>query len=199
MPTGYTGELYDGKKVKFEDFALRCARAFGALILMRDEPMDAKIPDRFEPSSYHVEALAKAKRLLPVAEGMSTAQAEKKSEAEFDKEMKHFNESIMESARRRKNYQDMIRQVNAWTPPTKDHTRLKEFMLEQLTSSIDFDCHEPTKPFMQSGAEYRRDLIAQTKNDIKYHQDALNKEVELAMERTAWVKALRDSLRGNYV
>lgn len=37
MPTGYTSPLYEGKEISFEQFALRCARNFGALVMMRDE------------------------------------------------------------------------------------------------------------------------------------------------------------------
>jgi len=44
MPTGYTAEIYEGEKeVTFEKFALTCARAFGACITIRDEPMSASI------------------------------------------------------------------------------------------------------------------------------------------------------------
>jgi hypothetical protein len=61
MPTGYTAKLYDGDQ-KFQDFAMECARAFGALIEMRDEPMNAKIPETFEPSEHHVNGLERAKK-----------------------------------------------------------------------------------------------------------------------------------------
>lgn len=42
MPTGYTADIKDG--ITFRDFALRCARAFGATIMQRDE--DISIPPR---------------------------------------------------------------------------------------------------------------------------------------------------------
>ena len=59
----YTYELVD-KKLTFPQFAMRCARAFGALIEMRDDSMDAPIPDEFSPSDYHVKAKAKAEETL---------------------------------------------------------------------------------------------------------------------------------------
>jgi len=37
MPTGYTADLNDGKQVTFQEFTMKCARAFGALIEMRDD------------------------------------------------------------------------------------------------------------------------------------------------------------------
>jgi len=36
MPTGYTNCIKDG--VTFEQFVWKCARAMGALVMMRDEP-----------------------------------------------------------------------------------------------------------------------------------------------------------------
>lgn len=55
MPTGYTAAVEDGTITEFDDFAWQCARAFGALIMMRDDPMSAPIPQKFEPTAEHVE------------------------------------------------------------------------------------------------------------------------------------------------
>lgn len=48
MPTGYTADVQSGKVTDFAEYAMNCARAFGALVLMRDDPSDADIPERFE-------------------------------------------------------------------------------------------------------------------------------------------------------
>jgi hypothetical protein len=63
MPTGYTAPIADG--MTFEQFALGCARAFGALVTMRDEPSDAPIPERLEPDTPFVAAPITAS-LIPV-------------------------------------------------------------------------------------------------------------------------------------
>jgi hypothetical protein len=34
MPTGYTAKIYNGVPQTFEEFALDCARTFGALITL---------------------------------------------------------------------------------------------------------------------------------------------------------------------
>ena len=39
MPTGYTIDLYEGKEVTFEEFVMKCARAFGALISVNYPPL----------------------------------------------------------------------------------------------------------------------------------------------------------------
>lgn len=57
MPTGYTWDIKD--EITFEQFIMNCARAFGALVEMRDEPRDKKIPDELKPSDYHNKELSK--------------------------------------------------------------------------------------------------------------------------------------------
>ena len=61
MPTGYTEDIYNGKDVTFKDFALKCARAFGACVHQRDD--DANDPPKLrEPNTgYYEERLKKAK------------------------------------------------------------------------------------------------------------------------------------------
>ena len=54
MPTGYTSKIGDDQS--FKDFALRCARNFGANILMRDDPMDAEIK-KYEVEPYYMNRL----------------------------------------------------------------------------------------------------------------------------------------------
>lgn len=36
MPTGYTADIKDG--IDFKTYAMNCARAFGACVMLRDEP-----------------------------------------------------------------------------------------------------------------------------------------------------------------
>lgn len=60
MPTGYTS--YIGQGCDFKTFAMKCARAFGACIDMRDSSLDAQIPDSFEPSRYHLKEKRAAER-----------------------------------------------------------------------------------------------------------------------------------------
>ena len=64
MPTGYTADVMDGKVTDFKLFAMQCARAFGALVIMRDEPLNAEIPDEFSPSNYHFQELEQARERL---------------------------------------------------------------------------------------------------------------------------------------
>ena len=76
MPTGYTAEVQKG--ISFDKYALNCARAFGALVSMRDEPSDKEIPEKLEPSDYHFKAKATAENNLSTLNSLSNEAANKK-------------------------------------------------------------------------------------------------------------------------
>jgi hypothetical protein len=195
MPTGYTADLHDGKDVSFPEFVMRCARAFGALVTMRDEPMDASIPDEFKPSNWHIEQLEEARRRLAEIESWDDARAEAEAEKAYQEALRYREDTLVRNAAIRQRYENMLAQVKGWAPPTPDHQGLKDFMIQQLESSIDFDCkYDPGEPERLSGSEYKAQQIADTQRDIDYHTEEHAKEVERAKQRTDWIRALRDSL-----
>jgi hypothetical protein len=83
MPTGYTSDLYGGKEQDFRSFALSCARAFGALITMRDDPVDTPIPERFEPSTYSDRELSRAQDRLIELSDLTEAEADREAATAF--------------------------------------------------------------------------------------------------------------------
>src|SRR4051812_1949420 len=127
MPTGYTAKIYENKPISFEDFALECARAFGACIMQREENSDVK-PKLNEESNYHSEALDKAKKELD--EFLNTKRTKLALDFAEDqqKSIKDANDSIKKITEMRKRYEKMIVEVEKWIPPTKDHVNLKSFM-----------------------------------------------------------------------
>ena len=198
MPTGYTADLYEGKDISFEEFVLQCARAFGALIEMRDSSMDAPIPEEFHPSDYHKTALDKARMRLSEVERWSLEDAEREQDKMHAASVKAHEEANIERANREERYAAMLEKVRNWEPPSS-HTRLKEFMIEQLEQSIDFDCrgYEQFAPKPKvSPFEYKQKEKAAAAKNVEYHATKYKKEVDRAHERTNWVRDLRDSLRG---
>lgn len=196
MPTGYTAKLCDGKKQTFAEFALTCARAFGALVTMRDEGLEVPIPKKFEPSPYHSEQIAKAHERLGIAERMSAAEAEKAARVEYEVALADYTKARQENDAKRGRLRAMRHEAEEWAPPTPDHAGLKKFMLEQLDTTIKFDCNDdyPTRPVLKTGEEKRRSEVEKALADIAYHDAELAKERQRCAERTEWVRALRASL-----
>lgn len=196
MPTGYTSKLYEGEPQTFPEFALSCARAFGALITMRDDAMDAPIPDEFQPSSYHQERLAEAEARLVELERLDIRECAARSLAEYEQAQKARDDSAQKKAELKARYEAMLRDVQAWRPPTPEHIEMKKFMAQQLTESIDFDCSMDFWPEVEhlSPEVWRERKIGKARDDIAYHGQHHREEVERAESRTAWVQALRASL-----
>lgn len=196
MPTGYTAAVSDGTVTDFPDFALQCARAFGALIMMRDEPSNAPIPESFQPSDYSAKKLEKARNKVSELQAMTPEACDVAALADYNAQCESRAARVLGNTLTRERYEAMLTKVNAWEPPTPDHVHMKEFMVEQLESSINFDCSVYSEdPLIQkTGLEWRIDQLATARRDIAYHAKASAEELERTATRNAWVKALRDSL-----
>lgn len=198
MPTGYTSKIHDGKEVTAKEFIMDCSRAFGALIMMRDAPMDTPIPERFEPSMYAKEKAVELKNELARVQSLSEQEAMSEMESAYrkraDAEFAYYNNQSILADR----YKKLIEQVEKWNPPTDDHRELKEFCLKQLNESLSFDCLRidkpyvaPDKPILDKWLNERIDGLTQ---EIAYYEKSHREEVERTEKRNEWLKQLRDSL-----
>jgi hypothetical protein len=196
MATGYTYCIKNG--IKFEDFVMKCARAFGACVTLRDD-MDAPIPDKFEPSLYHLKAVEDSKQRLKELMGMTLREAEIHAEEYYDKAVKTREERLKECKRLEKKYKAMLEKVRAWKAPTADHEELKAFMIMQITESIQSDCNTKwilaDQPEKISGVVWKQNRIKDARASIAYHRAEHMHEIERCDSRTKWIKDLRKSLK----
>lgn len=192
MPTGYTQLIQEG--ADFKTYALACARAFGALIEMRDDPMDAKIPEEFKPSPYHAEKLVEAERELSNFLNMPDNLKLEMEQKEFDDEMKVYNKSVFLRSEIRKKYEDVLRQCKEYVAPSENHEEFKKFMIEQIEKSIDWDCSEPQAPIRLSFDAWVSKTEKSLKWSVDYHSKEYKAEIERVRQRNEWVSQLRKSL-----
>lgn len=199
MATGYTHKIKDG--ITFEQFAMGCARAFGACVEMRDDPSDVPIPEKFEPSIYHKKALAECRKTLAKIEGMKAVECDAESEKEYSHAKKLCEKRIREGQELAEKYKAMLCQIANYTPPSKDHEGFKKFMIEQVSESLKFDygvgydTRELASLRKLSAKEWKAEAIKKAKDDIAYHTKEDKEECARAEGRTLWVKQLRDSLK----
>lgn len=91
MPTGYTAAIKDG--ITFQEYALSCARAFGALISMREESSDAPIPDALEMSPYYQTSYDEAREALDEFSALEYPEVKKKYEEYFVKAVANYEQT----------------------------------------------------------------------------------------------------------
>jgi hypothetical protein len=193
MPTGYTADIAKG--ITFQQFAMNCARAFGALIMMRDEPSDAEIPAQFEPSTHYVDWANEARAKLATMQAMSIAEVERAAEDAYSEQLASWQRSRDEAVDLRNKYNAMLAQAVQWTPPTPEHEGLLDFMVKQIQESIKFDCYEMEPPSRREATSWHNEQIAHLKKNIVRYDAEQAQEVERTRGRNDWVSALRDSLK----
>jgi hypothetical protein len=196
MPTGYTAELME-KGQTFSEFALRCARAFGALIEMRDSSLDAEIPAKFEPSSYRQESLKRHIAELERFKRMSNQEMLAFGEFRKTAHVKMLEEWKVRDATANKRLGDMAEKVKRWKPPSDDHVGLKEFMLEQIDASrekSDYVELQIAKAKAKPPSDYYADAVLSEAKGIEYDNREIEEERKRVEGRNAWVQQLRESL-----
>ncbi|KVO95525.1 hypothetical protein WL21_32640 [Burkholderia ubonensis] len=192
MPTGYTADIAKG--ITFEQYAWDCARAFGALVTLRDEP-HAPIPERFEPDGYYQKRLEEVHATLVRISEWTPEEIASEYQIAFDSLTAAHQKRIDDAEALRAKYEAMLAQVRAWQPPTPDHVAYKEFMESQIVESIKFDCclGYDRAPLPQEPAAWHAEWIADLRATVARCEQQQRDEVKRAHDRTLWVKAIRDS------
>jgi len=196
MPTGYTAGVADGQITTLRDFAMLCARGMGALITMRDEPLDAPIPEKLEANpGYYGAELAKWQALASELPSLDDEECEQRAQEDYRRNMAWRTEAIERRNAERQRYETMLAEVEAWECGAEG---LKQFMLDQLRESIRFDC---SSDYMRdaperalTGPEWREKMTAEAARMVARYAEEVAKEHERTAGRNAWLKALRDSL-----
>lgn len=195
MPTGYTSTIKDG--ISFQNFVLLCARAFGALVTMRDESFDAPIPNEFQPSDYHDKKLKKAQERLIELKTLSLKDCGEQSMVDYKKELTEYEKTVADSKTLETKYRNMLSNVDSWIPPTPDHVELKNFMRSQILQSIDFDCSLDylEKPKLLTATKWLTHEINKSLWDIEYHTKENEEEIQRVNKRNQWIRELRKSIK----
>jgi hypothetical protein len=198
MPTGYTSPVKDKDDYTFEDFVWSCARGFGALIHMREEGLDADITLP-EESSYREDAIARATQKLTELKAMTLSQVKKRQDEEHNEKIESAKKCVQEEQKSLQRYNSMLAKVEAWTPPTDDHVKLRKFMIEQLTESIKFDCSgDYWKNMLEqekvSPSTWLKRCISDTEEDIAYHTTKAREEHEIFLKGIEWIAQLQQSI-----
>ncbi len=200
MPTGYTYVIEEKENVSFREFALGCARAFGACIDLKDEPIDSEIPEKFTESSYHRDKYNELILDLKKYENMDERTADKKAEEEYLSETNSRKDYLDVLDEIEKKYKAMMVSVEKWNPPTPDHIKLKNFMIQQLDISMDkgsmrkFYEQPDNKIIKLTGQQWLFSKIEKIKKEIEYQMHQWIEETEITEGRNTWIKQLRDSL-----
>lgn len=198
MPSGLTSKIYEGKDITFKEFALLCARTFGALIHMRDEPLNAPIRKR-ELDTYYLKQLEKAKKDL--ADFLVNPPTEDSLAKEYEEKVERMRKEDAETNKNRQElkarYEAMLKKVQDWNPPTSEHENLKSFMIKQLNESIDCDCRVYNQvDRFATKEEYIKESLSSMHlvKQVEYYQKQHDEEIKKCNNANKWIEELVNSL-----
>ena len=199
MPTGYTYSVQNGEVTELKEFMLSCAKGFGAFINMRDDGISSDIKYR-EVGEYYSRRLENTKREFEEFKLLSDEEIQKQLDESYERRVKEQKEGLKRFDEQKQRYLDMIDKVKEWIPPTEDHIKLKEFALEQLNSSLEFDCSDSSRnyylqePFKDTVEEYRVYKIKSYLKDLEYYSKSYRDELESVEKANKWIRDLIESL-----
>lgn len=193
MPTGYTAGIADGTITDFKTFIMRLARGMGALVTMRDEPMDAPIPDKFEPSDYHKTKYEEAFDSLFTLKIMSPQEWEKSYNSYVENQEVLKKEAVEKNEQLRERYSRFLKMANDWENAP---VGLKEFAIEQLQQSIDFDVSDDIEKYYEilPYDQWQQKELKSATFNLNYHAKEHADEIIRVSRRNQWLKQLRKSL-----
>lgn len=175
MPTGYTYIIDENENCTFRDFAINCA---------------GNIEERV-PSSLYTKLLVEAEQELKETEEMTEEAAQKHVEEEYAKNVEYYNKE-MEILQR---YDTIRDQVKAWIPPTREHNKFKEFMLEQLNTGGPCVGNPPQgPPDSDTWKMWKNHKIRDLQRRVAYYQEEQQKEIERYIQSNNATKLLLESL-----
>lgn len=202
MPTGYTAAI--ANDISFEEYALQCARAFGACLHQRDDNTTDKPKLREESSGHYEQMLLEAEAELGAFKTMTMAQKEAVGQELKEEEVARCQERFNEKVLLKNKYNDMLAKVQAWTPPSLDHVELKRFMADQIIKSIEFDCdtdyaiNELRKASEMTALEYHAKKVSELEWNVSYYAEQADEEKQRNTNANQWIKSLYDSLGVEY-
>lgn len=196
MPTGYTAKLMEEGQ-SFPDFVMQCARAFGACVEMRDDPMDKPIPDKFEADDHHDKALVKSEAELTRLKLMTGAERDSFGLQALEEAFTQRREWAQKDADENARIAAVVESVSIWQPPSPNHVELKNFMLQQLATSrhrMEYHTEELHKLQVMRPVDFYNKAVEQAEWYVTYHKEQREEAIKRAEGRTDWVQQLRKSL-----
>jgi len=139
MANEFTSEILNGNIETIKDYAFTCSKAFGATAHQKDEPLNTPLRN-VEVGKDNLKASKRLEKQLKDFKLMSDEQLFEDEKKALEKTRLHYSSKIDLIKAAKKKCSNLLRDAQVWTPPTDDHNVLKDFMIKNLKSVIEFDC-----------------------------------------------------------
>ena len=202
MPTGYTAGILDGTTKNFKEFAKQCTRAF--MIHLKDEPIDVEYVPRTH-TDYHTKKITESKRTLKEIELVKDEAIINTENKRLLDDIKYHEDAITTKAESELKLNEFLIKAKAYKPPTETHKGIAKFMVEQIESTIDFDCkdnnyHENNIIELKEKLKVldadciRGEMRVSATESIAYHTKEHEAELKRCRESNEWYNEFINSI-----
>ena len=199
MPTGLTALIADGD-TSAKNFILRCARGFGALSFMRDEPLSAPIPETIPEETYYKECYERECKRLEELKAMTSEDIHRETQKWYEDVKTRFEKTIEHDLAENAKYDAMIKKVEAWDCSINpDLQPLKNYALDQLRISKtdpEWAKHHLEEIVPLSDEAWYRYEMESCLRDISHFKEKIEKDKQWRADCNRWLSDLRKSLEG---
>jgi hypothetical protein len=84
--------------------------------------------------------------------------------------------------------------VENWEPTTEENASLKDYAIDQLKSSIDWDCKVYEPPTKHTAEEWLQGRIEATESSLAFYKKQKEAEIKRVNESNKWVTELVESI-----
>ena len=215
--TGYTYGVAEGKITTGAEFLKLCARAFGCCGIFRDESFDTPL-DELVKSKWNEDGTEKEyyrskydETIEDYNRFVSMSNEERKAiyMDELNDRYSREDECLTKMKTERMRFDKVLKEVNSWNPPTKEHESIKDFAIDQIGQVIASDleikkqeenvrCLELKEFNEEEFQEWKKQKIEHYEWDINYYESHGAKEKSRYDSNYRYLKLFLDSLEEQF-
>ena len=188
MSSAYTALIASGEMTALKDYAGLCVRYFTG-----NRTFDEPVPENLKPDSFYDEQIKRAGEEWVYLSRMTAEEIARETRKYNEREAEAYQERLAEVEEKLARYEAMLEKVKRWEPPS-EYRDLRNFMIEQLATSIRDDSKNIAPPKRLTPDEWLMLRRGELSEDYEYWREAKAREEELIWKRSHWLRRLRESL-----
>lgn len=203
--TGYTAGILDGSITSAKDYLLRCTRAFGIAIDLKDEPLSVPTPMNFVPDPIYTEQYERQLIRVHKIQKMNIEEMREEYHTSYSSNLRsaeNFLDMMLEANAK---FEPILTQVKAWNPP-EAFSGIKKFAIDQIEQCLysqkwiddaEREIKEIKDSFNDSDEainSFKEDMLAYETKELELRKKSMDKAAENAKSRTLYMQNLVKSL-----
>jgi hypothetical protein len=204
MPTYYTGELFEGEMDTFKEFALKCMENFSEATFLINSKNKSIL--REPDISYYENTIFECEKRRTYFLSLSDEDFMEYKKHEYLQEKRRTLNNLSEIKKKTFKIQRMMFFVNNYKPTSDKYEKVKQFMANQLTQSLEWDCNNKFHLEMlelinhklcelKNINKVREETIREIDNNILNYKGYVSKEISSCINSNEWVRGFYESLK----